>query len=960
MAESGGAQDQEALTPMGKRRRQLLITGGAALAATGGLHVLNQLPFLKATLEAYGSREIGKQPNPPSLERAVSAEREYDRIMRLYSKYFHETERYFWSSDFQTYFHSLERMAMIYYEEEKKPEQPNCHAETFTEYLERFLDSAYEMCHTLNVDFALFVLFSVRAMGVADPSRTVDDIEISQKQLLVTAADRFIGADGHIPASVSASHVDKSEFDKMRARIGKKINEKIPLPLGQAARIDGPLTLGQYDLETLHFSRAILGRPTSHEFLKARHPQVETAFAELNTQHDELEKRKKAATEYIEAHLDEILPLIVGFLGPENGAHLATIGIGETPDDWHRTHASIPYAHILKEGNLHLSATNTQLFYRGELPQDRPEIKIRGRALLCDELLNPKFVPYLRLLARLAGRDEEVLDRLCKLRDAILESEEDTLVAERLADASVGPLERDSEYQLLSTVSLLGHLQETIEKHDGYAAPPYDRNNFAYMAYRMKMMMDWPPPFLLSGRFGDIPLTKADTWGCVTERHLTNLDAIVNAFAASGIPLNPETDMSRCLFILKAFSSLNPNPFMCDPDTYRHLASQMYTYMIEPNGGPQWILRDYIKPDQLEAITIEHRDLVNGVMPVYEIEEGDFHAQWDRTVARIEQEVPEGGYASIVLINSMHPDRTLVLPRGRHIVIRGFSATLTFSRDVTCAFESHPGGGPAHLWLNDIYIAVDHQKPDATFKIVRFDGKGEGFLYMQGVRTVDRVDESDARINTSIECRNAPGVYMDSCVWRGERHLSIHGAQYVSIQACTFLPVCGDLAPIQMTGTKPSRFDTIIGFAPLNIFTSNIQGFSTAAIETDAPRINVNSGRWDLPRLVDFVGDHHMPEIHILGLSLNQPPEVSEDYAIHMSGGYINTDPKALRKQLLTLQRLVDAYGENVFTRYGNTLWRPLITTPAQEEMFDGLEGQFLQVKEKPSWKAYVPQLGTG
>ena len=523
--------------PIGRRRFLGLMLGAAAAGATAYVGI-DQGRRHGAVEAVQGVPGFINRKNPEKVEPKIVNPTEA-ALNQCYDRFFqgkeHLLPRKAWvrtidegdKKRVEGLGNNIASLAYLYYDKEKNP------GETVDQYFERFMTQLSERSQIAGMDFITLVAsLQVSGENTRDLGEQKVDVTISGIQQVGIPAGRAVGADYFAQEALRPG----KQFDQLKNTSLGKYLPNMPIEsrdINATIRFQSERTIGMMDWEPSMRAQALLLFGTDavkSEFVK-KYPDLVRAYQDIlvkqgvpfspiidekgykelqEKQTDSLKKSKhdleKLAREYIntyKGHLDT-------FAHDQNS--LSQIGLGEPVDLWQKYNKTDFWNRMVHHTDKQDPQQTDEKIALSEVKAQMKEDFDKRREhyyfqLMSQQILNPKFLPFLLERAKKSNSNFEV-STLQKLMDGVGRYETQAhQVRERFlhAEALEGPLEYNAAFQTLATATTTKMLSEQAGPFD-----PNDKDSLYWHIFRTVAIREISHPLLVVQESGFAPDITVD------------------------------------------------------------------------------------------------------------------------------------------------------------------------------------------------------------------------------------------------------------------------------------------------------------------------------------------------------------------------------------------------------------------------------------------------------------------
>lgn len=470
-----------------KQRRMLLAAGGTA--AVGAVVWAGANSEVRSAVKAIMARPEPKIP-----------EDGYDQFQSMFAR--EKYEKYCKNKDiiseehFKNIVYSASRIVKNYWVQYETPPADIYH------YLEEFLDNLQQRAEAVGYDFNLYLLLliPIAENTTLEPyhwGNMQEEVKIGRAQLALDAVESLFPLNGRATNLLATRR-------GFLGRLMKALHSRTPISYLEIIRMAGPITFGLDDLEAKTYAQGIkqLSEEKQKEFAQ-KYPDVAESFDVVIKESELFEGKrselKALADQYAQKYAGRLMPF---FTQPDHyqkkdHPHWAAIGVSRSGvDAWHKVNPTMTWNYLhgyggglddfsLEEEN-ELLLRETIAGYEGmvdfnevEYNQEKNDV-VRVHQLLSQQILNPKFLPFLLEQAQ-SSEERKLVEQMMAKHDEYLERARSYNAAENFATAAAGALELDLEFQTDLAVPAFQFFSSKVEEHLG----KWDTNTQSGLAFKL-------------------------------------------------------------------------------------------------------------------------------------------------------------------------------------------------------------------------------------------------------------------------------------------------------------------------------------------------------------------------------------------------------------------------------------------------------------------------------------------
>ncbi len=483
-------------------------------------------------------------------------------------------------------------LAYLYYDKEKKPNESVDH------FFERFMDQLHRSSQIAQLDFiTLITSLQVSGENTRDLKEQKTDVTVSGIQQAAIPAGKALGIDYFAQEALRPG----KEFDQLKESSLAGYLPDMPIEsrdMNALIRFQSERTTGMMDWESSMRAKAILLKSSNEAkaIFVQKYPDLVRAYQvtllklglDFNPiidqkryienkalQQDTLIKSKRdleiLAREFLEKYKGQL------DIFAKDDKALAAIGIGDPIDLWQKYNKTDIWYHLVcnidkqdaAKTDEKLALADTKMTLKSDFEQRREHYYYQ---LMSQQILNPKFLPFLIEAARKSNNSFE-LNLLQKLSDGIdryqtqaHQVRDQFLAAEKLE----GPLEYNSEFQTLSTAVTTKMLSENAGPYD-----PNDKDSLYWHIFRLVAIREISHPLLVVQESGFAPDITVDP-PYVVDKTMESLSQLEQLLIEKGIVEKPA--WQNITAFMKAYNTIRDKNFTVFPNLSDNDRNQIETF----------------------------------------------------------------------------------------------------------------------------------------------------------------------------------------------------------------------------------------------------------------------------------------------------------------------------------------------------------------------------------------------
>lgn len=497
-------------------RRDFLKLAGSTVGA--GLGLAGVAAFKKAVVDnPVISTCLVALEARPKLEFEYKDSAFYlspEKIEEEYHKHFNGREDLISLDFWRRNLFYLQSLAFLYYPAYLEQTGLTSSLESWGKFMDQFLEQTHEIADTLGMDFVVLTsslrvsaqnLLNSKGESISgyEEDRTMGQAQVASSfvnQLLPKGElrQKYRQEMGELLTSNSG----------LKGRIARFSSEHAPFNYYDVIRLMGPITLGMNDMEVEIAARALFdpslngdpGVVKARRELEETYPEAAVAYKNLLVKREKVEKERMALKNQVDVFIALDNGVILDkFFDPET-CREALLAIGIT-DEWQRTQTTMAWEHLAKDGGSYYKDKDEIMdpngvfvgamvnLFSNELGIQMKDIKLRRERLMSDQILNPKFIDYLKEQAQDRPDVLKILESMKEKRGQFQEKCDEMAIAEKGAVAVVGQYELDQRFQLLTGISQMNLLSKRVEAEFGLMNSS-DKNSLAFHLYSLVSIRD--------------------------------------------------------------------------------------------------------------------------------------------------------------------------------------------------------------------------------------------------------------------------------------------------------------------------------------------------------------------------------------------------------------------------------------------------------------------------------------